>query len=99
MQQAFVPAFRQAQTQQLLTLCRQDASVWRWPRTDDIDSMALQSQVTANATHNAQLLGAMRGAGSIFGVVMELALKLHDVSDYFGGYVVALDDKEGTGFR
>lgn len=55
-------------------------------------------QVRANDTHNADLLQGLHGAGSIFGVVMEVAFQLHDVSDY-GGYVLALDDAQGSGFR
>ena len=57
------------------------------------------AQVTANGTHNTNLLEAMRGAGTVFGVVVELTLKLHDVSDLYGGFVVALDDSKGSNFK
>lgn len=56
-------------------------------------------QVTANSTHNAELLKAMRGAGTVFGVVVELTLRLRDVSGLYGGYLVALDDGRGSSFK
>jgi len=55
--------------------------------------------VTANSTHNNELLRAMRGAGTVFGVVTELTLRLHDVSGMYGGYVVAIDDDKGSNFK
>ena len=56
-------------------------------------------QVTANATHNADLLEAMHGAGAVFGVVAELTFKLYNVSGLYGGHVLAKDDINGTNFR
>ena len=50
-------------------------------------------QVTADAEYNPDLLGAMRGAGSVFGVVTELTVQLYDVTDYVGGHLVLFDDE------
>ncbi|KAK9791125.1 hypothetical protein WJX73_002770 [Symbiochloris irregularis] len=61
--------------------------------------LANGSVVTANETHNADLLQGLHGAGSIFGVVVEAALQLYDVSYWFGGYLLALDDAQGNGFK
>ena len=56
-------------------------------------------QVTASATHRPDLLAAMRGAGTAFGVVVELTMKLHDVSGLYGGNLRALDDDSGSSFK
>ena len=56
-------------------------------------------QVTASASQNADLLAAMRGAGSVFGVVTELAFKVYDVADYHGGVILFADDINCTIFR
>ena len=56
-------------------------------------------QVTANASHNADLLAAMRGGGTLFGVVTQLAFKAVDVLDYKGGVITYADNTECATFR
>lgn len=56
-------------------------------------------QVTASATENPDLFAAVKGAGTVFGVVVELAFKLVDVSRMYAGAVFAVDDAQGTGFK
>lgn len=41
-------------------------------------------QLTASPSQNLDLLPAMRGAGTVFGVVTEVAFKAYDVADYHG---------------
>ena len=56
-------------------------------------------QMTASAEHNPELLAAMRGAGSVFGVVTQLTLALYDVTNYIGGHLVLLDDINTSNHR
>ena len=56
-------------------------------------------QVAATPTKNADLLAAMRGGGTLFGVVTELAFKVYDVANYHGGGIMLADDLNGTTLR
>ena len=56
-------------------------------------------QVMANAANNANLLAAMRGGGTLFGVVTEVAFKVYNVSDYHGGVITYEDDTNCTTLR
>ena len=56
-------------------------------------------QVIASSSHNADLLAAMRGAGTVFGVVTDLVFKAHNVSGYHGGFILFADDTNCTNFR
>ena len=48
-------------------------------------------QVTANISHNSELLSAVRGAGTVFGVVVELTLRLFDVEGFYGASLTVRD--------
>lgn len=48
-------------------------------------------QITANASHNRDVLVVLRGGGSTLGVVVEMTIKLVDVSDYYGVVVTTPD--------
>ncbi|KAK9804575.1 hypothetical protein WJX73_001379 [Symbiochloris irregularis] len=61
--------------------------------------LANGSVIVASGGCNPDLLAAVKGAGTVFGVVVEAAFKLQDVSGLFGGYVAAVDDNRGTVFR
>ena len=56
-------------------------------------------QVAANASHHADLLAAMRGGGTLFGVITQLAFRAVDVSDYKGGVISYADNTKCTTFR
>ena len=56
-------------------------------------------QAAANATHNADLLSGICGAGSVFGVVVEVTFQLYYVADSFAGHIVALGDVGSTTWR
>lgn len=56
-------------------------------------------QVTASPSENADLLAAMRGGGTVFGVVTDLAFRVYDVLNYHGGIIVIEDDTKCTTLR
>ena len=56
-------------------------------------------QVTASSSKNVDLLAAMRGGGTAFGVVTEVAFTVHDVSNYHGGVITFKDDINCTTLR
>lgn len=56
-------------------------------------------QVVATPSHNADLLGAMRGGGTVFGVVTELAIRAHNITNYHGGVITYADDTNCTTLR
>lgn len=56
-------------------------------------------KVTTSSSRNADLLAAMRGGGTAFGVVTEVAFKVHDVSNYHGGVITFGDDTNCTTLR
>lgn len=41
----------------------------------------------------------MRGGGTLFGVVTEVAFKVYDISDYHGGVIAYEDDTNCTTLR
>ena len=61
--------------------------------------MCVWLQVTATSSKNADLLAAMRGGGTVFGVVTKVAFKVYDVSDYHGGVITYEDDTNCTALR
>lgn len=56
-------------------------------------------QVTASSSENADLLAAMRGGGTVFGVVTDLAFKVYNISNYHGGVIAFKDDTNCTALR
>ncbi|KAL3134357.1 hypothetical protein ABBQ38_006614 [Trebouxia sp. C0009 RCD-2024] len=61
--------------------------------------LANGSEVVATPSHNADLLGAMRGGGTVFGVVTELAIRAHNITNYHGGVITYADDTNCTTLR
>ena len=55
--------------------------------------------MTASSSKNADLLAAMRGGGTLFGVVTEVIFKAYDISDYHGGVITYEDDTNCTALR
>ena len=55
--------------------------------------------MAVTSSKNADLLAAMRGAGTAFGVVTEVAFRVYDISDYHGGVITYKDDTNCTALR
>lgn len=56
-------------------------------------------QVIASSSENADLLAAMRGGGTVFGVVTDVAFRVYDISNYHGGVIAFADDTNCTTLR
>ena len=52
-----------------------------------------------NAQSHPELLWALRGAASAYGVVTNMVLQLHDVSNFYGGFIMWQDDPEHSNWR
>ena len=53
----------------------------------------------SNKEGDPDLFWALRGAAAAFGIVSNLTLQLHDVSDWWGGLIMWKDDPEHVTFR
>ena len=56
-------------------------------------------EVVDEDSGHGDLYWGMRGAASAFGVVTNMVMRLHDVSNFYGGFIMWKDDPEHTIWR
>ncbi len=60
----------------------------------------LNDQVAVNEASHPELLAGMRGAGTVFGIVTELTLRLFDgIDSVYAGNLMLADDAKHSTFR